>query len=249
MKAKMSESPVTFPFAAGLLEQKHVKQMPGQALFVYLWFVNRVTSDAESRNGHYDGVVLGGQPVNLGRIAEELGMTLRTVRRYVTRLGKNGYLTSKKTGSGACIYAITKSKKWLWQRNGHNAAKPAPSKEFVDCRHTTARTLIQQLFQSNFSVTCPWDGSEARAMKNLLTDNPSWTEQQIEQMIRNRFSSDDITGERPRLWLPNLAKYHAAPLDRFQKPKAATVRISPGQGAMKNFEKLLADSGVREAAK
>jgi hypothetical protein len=245
----MSDNPQTFPVASGLLEQKHVKQMPGQSLYVYLWFVNRVTSDAESGNGHYDGAVLGGKPVNLGRIAEELGMTLRTVRRYATGLVKHGYLTSKKTGSGACIYAITKSKKWLWRRNSHNIAKPATIKDSVDARHHPARALIQQLFQSQFKVTCPWDASEGSVLSKLLQSNPTWTAPQIAQMIRNRFASDSITGERPRVWLPNIAKYHAAALDRFQKPKTANIRLPAGQGAMNNFEKLLADSRVHEAAK
>ncbi len=245
----MSENPVTFPVSAGLLEQKHVKAMTGQSLFVYLWFLNRITKDSPNGDGQFSGAVLGGQPVMLSRIAEELGLTYHTVRRYVAKLIRGKYLTSIKTGSGAVIYTVTKSKKWCWRRNGQSATKPAPSKDSVDSRHAPACALIQGLYQSRFAVACPWDGSEAKALKTLLTANPSWTEQQLEQMIRNRFSSDGISGERPRLWLPNLAKYHAAALDRFQKQKTASVRISPGQGAVKNFEKLLADSGVREAAK
>jgi hypothetical protein len=245
----MSEGPVTFPVSAGILEAKHVAQMPGQSLFVYLWFLNRVTSDAEGIDGQYCGAVLGGQPVNLGRVAEELGMILRTVRRYVGELVGHGYLTSKKTGSGACIYGLTKSKKWCWQRNSDAALKSAPVKESADSRHGPTRALIQQLFQSQFSVACNWDGSEARALQVLLKNNPSWTAPQIENMVRNRFLSDGIASDRPRVWLPNLAKYHTAPLDRFQKPKSGNVRPPVGQGAMTNYEKLLADSGVSEAAK
>jgi hypothetical protein len=137
------------------------------------------------------------------------------------------------------------SKKWCWQRNG----KPAAARDSVDSRHGPVRALIQELYQSQFSVACPWDGSEARALKNLLTANPSWTAPQIATMIRNRFASDGITGDRARQWLPNLAKYYATALDRFQKPKNGSVRLPMGQGAIKNFEKLLADSGVSEAAK
>jgi hypothetical protein len=229
--------PVTFPVSAGLLEAKHVNHMPGQSVFVFLWLINRVTSDADSGNGHYNGAVLGGQPVNLNRIAEELGMTLRTVRRYVAILIKYGYLTSQKTGSGACIYAIMKSKKWCWQRNGHTKPAKGESAE-VDPRHAPARDLIQQLFAKHFSVACPWNGSEASALKKLLQDNPSWKAEQLALMIRNRFNSDSVTADRPRLWLGNLAKYALAPLDKYQKPKAASVRLPIGSAA-ENYRKLL----------
>ena len=210
-------TPVTFPVSVGLLEAKHVQAMTAQSLFVYLWFVEHVTKDSPSGNGQFSGSVLGGQPILLDRIAKELGMSYGTVKRYLGILIRKGYIESAKTGTGACSYTITKSKKWCWQRNGESAATPAPDKDSVDSRHAPACALIQGLFQSRFAVTCPWDGSEAKALKTLLMANPSWTEQQLEQMIRNRFSSDDITGERPRGWLPNLAKYHAAALDRFQK--------------------------------
>jgi hypothetical protein len=238
-RLSMSERPLTFPVSAGLLEPKHVKAMPAQTLFVYLWFVNRITKDSPNGDGKYSGAVLGGKPVKHSRISEELGINERSVRRYIGVLIREGYLQSTKTGSGACIYTVTKSKKYCWKRNKESEPKPAPIADSIDPRHVLARSLIQELFQSHFSVTCPWEGSEAKALSNLLKGNPSWTAAQIEQMIRHRFSSDGITGDRPRIWLPNLAKYSAAALDKYQKPKTSSARVPAGRGAENNWKKLL----------
>jgi hypothetical protein len=236
----MSENPITFPVSVGLLEPKHVRAMPRQTLFVYLWFINRVTQDSPNGDGQYTGAVLGGQPITLLRIGKELGMNERTVRRYVAMLIREGYVESVKTGSGPCFYTITKSKKYCWKRNQEIA--PKAKTDAVDPRHTPARDLIQELFKAHFSVTCQWDGSEAKALTTLLKNNPSWTAAQISLMVRNRFASDSVSADRPRLWLANLAKYSAAPLDKFQKPKAS-VRLPVGN-AVDNFRKLLAESGV-----
>lgn len=52
-----------------------------------------------------------------------------------------------------------------------------------------------------------------------MSANPSWTEAQLEAMVRNRFESEEIASDRPRKWLPNLGSYTSGPLDRYGKPK------------------------------
>jgi len=71
-------------------------------------------------------------------------------------------------------------------------------------RHLPIRHLIQELHLQKFKVKCQWDGSEGKALGRLLDANPSWTMEQIAEMVRNRFSSDGVTAGRPRSWLPRL---------------------------------------------
>jgi len=95
--------------------------------------------------------------------------------------------------------------------------KPSFADAQVDARHHLIRTLIQNIHQSKFKIVCQWDGSEARALSILLKANPAWTDDTITAMVTNRFAYDGVTPERPRVWLPQLAKYAAGPLDRFGK--------------------------------
>jgi hypothetical protein len=89
----------------------------------------------------------------------------------------------------------------------------------VDPRHTPVREFIQEMHLKNFRVKCQWDGSEGNALDRLLSANPSWTEEQICEMVRNRFESDGIASDRPRKWVSNVGTYAAGPLDRFNKLK------------------------------
>ncbi len=101
----------------------------------------------------------------------------------------------------------------LRQKNNNSSS---PDGE-VEPRHSPIRALVQQLHLKQFRVMCPWDGSEGKALSVLLASNPSWTEEQIARMVRNRFTSEAINSARPRKWLSNLSEYAAGPLDRYGK--------------------------------
>jgi uncharacterized protein YdaU (DUF1376 family) len=93
--------------------------------------------------------------------------------------------------------------------------------EPLDQRYTPVREFIHEMHLKNFRVKCQWDGSEAKALDRLLSANLSWTEEQILEMVRNRFESEGIASERPRKWLPNIGSYAAGPQDRYNKLKGA----------------------------
>jgi hypothetical protein len=101
------------------------------------------------------------------------------------------------------------------------AASVADDCESVDPRHRPVREFIQEMQLKNFRVKCQWDGSEGKALDRLLSANPSWTEGQILEMVRNRFESEGIASDRPRKWLPNIGSYAAGPQDRYNKLKGA----------------------------
>ena len=90
-----------------------------------------------------------------------------------------------------------------------------------DPRHAPIRELVHQMHLKQFRVKCQWDGSEGKALDRLLSANPSWNQEQIAQMVRNRFDSESIPSDRPRKWLPHIGSYAAGPQDRFNKLKGS----------------------------
>jgi hypothetical protein len=97
-------------------------------------------------------------------------------------------------------------------RAGHRQKSSTP-----DSRHGPIRALIQQLHQQKYGIQCQWDASEATVLNRLLAANPSWSLDQIAQMVRNRFDSASISSSRPSSWLRRLDDYATGPLDRYGK--------------------------------
>jgi hypothetical protein len=98
-------------------------------------------------------------------------------------------------------------------------ASASDDSEPLDPRHSQIRQLIQELHLRQFRLKCQWDGSEGKALDRLLLTNPSWTEVQIAEMVRNRFASEGVTATRPRAWLSRLDDYVGGSLDRYNKLK------------------------------
>jgi hypothetical protein len=110
----------TIPVSSGLLDPRHVQTI-GRSVWIYLWFVDRVTRDEQRVAGDFVGIVLNGRPLSIETIAEELGFDYHACRRQVAHLVKTGYLERKKTGAGMFTYVVTKSKKWAWKRKSAGA--------------------------------------------------------------------------------------------------------------------------------
>jgi hypothetical protein len=85
--------------------------------------------------------------------------------------------------------------------------------------HGIVRQHIQECYRDLNHITCPWDGSEAKALDRMLQHNPSWTEMQWLEMISNYFLSEGVNGARPRRWLPNISTYARGPLNKFGRVK------------------------------
>jgi hypothetical protein len=93
--------------------------------------------------------------------------------------------------------------------------------ESPDSRHAPIRQLIQEEHFRKFRVTCQWDGSEGKTLDRVLSANPSWSEEELARMVRNRFESEGVAPDRPRRWLSNLGSYAAGAQDRYNKLKGS----------------------------
>jgi hypothetical protein len=96
--------------------------------------------------------------------------------------------------------------------------------------HFRVRTHIQKIYNSRFGEKCPWDGSEASALSKIIKGNPSWIFSTFERLVNDRYASDGVNGQRPRVWIPKLADYMAGPLDVYNRPKSPT---SPARSTVK----------------
>jgi len=132
MPPQTAENPapfITIPVSIGLLEKKHVETM-GIAVWCFLWCINRVTMDRTDANGERWGQVLGGCRFNHQRIADELGLPLRSVRYQMDRLKTAGYLRITRCRDGQQV-EVRHSIKWLrWKKQP--VQKKGPAKQLPE---------------------------------------------------------------------------------------------------------------------
>lgn len=100
-----------------LLEPKHFKAI-GQALWLYLWLLDKMTSISEDGIGK----VLHGVPVKFSKINQDLPMSPSSYTRYIEALEQAGYITALRTPYGH-VFAITKAKKIFGNRENHKKAE------------------------------------------------------------------------------------------------------------------------------
>lgn len=94
---------------SGLLSDGHTQKIEN-ALWEFIWLVNKVTKE---ENGI--GYVLGGKPIKVEDIKDDLGRSYQTVYRHLRQLEKNGYINIKKAPYGLII-TINNSKKFSNKR-------------------------------------------------------------------------------------------------------------------------------------
>jgi Mn-dependent DtxR family transcriptional regulator len=104
-----------FPVHMGLLSPQH-KENIGNALWEFLWMIAKTTKEVKSDDGETWGIVLGGKPIKLSEIAEDLGSSERTIQRNIGRLKDYGYIHSVKAPYGD-IFKVKNSKKFYKKRH------------------------------------------------------------------------------------------------------------------------------------
>jgi hypothetical protein len=90
----------------GLWEDEHLQRM-GPAVWLFGWLVHRQT-----RERHGVGLVLGGSPITYQIISQDTGMAVRTLKRWMARLVRGGYVSVKHTAQKRMVIQIAKAKKF-----------------------------------------------------------------------------------------------------------------------------------------
>lgn len=91
----------------GLLKDGHRKRM-GSSVWEFMWLMDKVTKIDNSGMGW----VLGGKPIRLKEIAEELGVSEDTTSENLTRLEKEGYIKKIIAPYGISIRVIKAKKRF-----------------------------------------------------------------------------------------------------------------------------------------
>jgi len=82
-----------------------------EAIWLFLWMVDRTTREKLGDDGKKVGIVAGGHPVTDHEISKKFDCSLRTVKRWRNLLKAEGYIKMENTGHGYC-YTVLNSKKW-----------------------------------------------------------------------------------------------------------------------------------------
>ena len=185
-------SRIWFPISSGLLTPEHCEKI-GPALCVFLWFVHHEYRPKHGRTP--TGVVNDGWPITYDQIANDLGISGRTVDRHVQRLERGGYIRSERsqTAGHGVRYFVANPIRWcLSERQDDSVVSPADSSNIlvvsVDQRHDTSirgdTTILsspiigKQRTTNNKPSSSLRDDSDAR-------HNP--TRESIKQLHENKF--------------------------------------------------------------
>ena len=111
---------------AGVLERKHIKAM-GPSRWLFSWAIRRQTGT--SREGW--GIVLYGNTITYDVICTDLGTPITTLRRWMTRLIKQGYVKTIRKPHGFKLF-IAKPKKTRDQSSTKRASFPQSDSPKMD---------------------------------------------------------------------------------------------------------------------
>lgn len=92
--------------------------------------------------------------------------------------------------------------------------------KMADPRHTPFKEAVHEHWRATVpaSEEAPWNGSEGRALDNLLRANPKLSLDQFKQCLANRAQSAVQASDRPRRWLETVTDYMSGPKDEYGKP-------------------------------
>lgn len=96
----------------------------------------------------------------------------------------------------------------------------ARQKAAPDARHRPLMAEIEWFYRaSNDGLPMPDPGRTARAVKRFLDGTPAWPLDTLLLAVRNRFFSRGVNNAAPAyLWIRDLAKWAAAPLNKWGQP-------------------------------
>jgi hypothetical protein len=108
------------PLWNGILE--HAPRI-GESLWELVWCIDKITKEVDGV-----GIVLGGAPVKMQQIADDLGFDKETVRRHVKRLADKKVIGTRRTPYGLVIEVLNSMKFGVWSphRRSTQTAKEKP---------------------------------------------------------------------------------------------------------------------------
>jgi len=144
----------------GLLRGAHRKTM-GEAVWEFMWCIDKITRIDE--NGA--GWVLGGKPINLKNITDDMGVHATTASRNLNKLQKTGYLGLVHTPYGIKI-SVNKAKKIFKKHLGSDVERSVDGKKRFS-RNATRFTNIAKPNVRQVPQKTEYKYSKGKVMNNL----------------------------------------------------------------------------------
>ncbi len=154
----------------GLLKDGHRQRM-GSAVWEFMWLIDKVTKVNE--NG--DGYVLGGKPIKLSELANEMRVREATISEHLSILEKEGYIRKTLHSYGVSIVVVKTKKRFgksVNQISIEVSEKRKPHSEkrkplYID--NTVDNTISDEVKLLNKRVVEIID-----AFKNINSEYSSW---------------------------------------------------------------------------
>lgn len=170
-----------------LLEPKHYQNM-GEALWLYLWLLDKMTSV----NEHGMGKVLSGKPITFEAVTEDLSVSRQVYMRWIKRLRDAGYINTLRTPKGL-VFTVNKAEKIFGKRSIKNDTSSsvktgkkgsikndtAPAKDVLKSKQqkqSDVSETIQPMYQNQYipgikNDTSNIDNTINNTVDNTLQDN------------------------------------------------------------------------------
>jgi len=220
-----------------LLEPKHFEAI-GQALWLYLWLLDKMTSISEQGVGK----VLGGTPIKFEKIQKDLPMSANSFTRYVAALEQASYITALRTPYGH-VFTITKAKKIFNSKENRNICDSP--KERIAIVVTENRNCGENKEDNTIDNTSTLSEQSSEGLKTNIKDMP-WNSK-----------SDDFdegivdydSGELTEIKKPQTKKYPNAPvvIKLFQEVLGVNQTFwKKSPAILESCERLYTERGVEK---
>jgi hypothetical protein len=131
-----------YPFPVSNAILKNYRRMK-DAIWLYLYYIDRTTEDYTDPEGTTLGRVLFGRACLDEDAASAIDVTDRTIRTWRSQLSDGGYIRQKRTGRGYIIEVVN-SQKWSWRKEKatRGERKEIPGQAYPDRKEPSGQTGI-----------------------------------------------------------------------------------------------------------
>lgn len=175
-----------------LLEPKHYQTM-GEALWLYLWLLDKMTSV----NEHGMGKVLSGRPITYEDVNEDLGVSRQVYLRWIKKLRGAGYINTLRTPKGL-VFTVNKAEKIFGKRSINNNTSSSVKKvKKGSIKNDTMKAddvskVIPPMYQKRNITAIKNDTSNIRQYTNNTINNTDDDKSSSEPAKPARMGNSDI---------------------------------------------------------
>ncbi len=210
-----------FPVSNGIFEHR---ERIKDALWLFLWYIDRTTKEDEGGDGGKVGRVLGGKPILDSEVARDLQCTKRTVCTWRNRLHRCGYIKATRAPYGYTV-RVLKSKKWF--RENSASRRTGSGKNSASLSHEVGEILPTDL---------PFASQTGKRTVNLIktTQDSTVSETKTNQPT----TAGDLVGRLAFIFREKTGKHLG--FNRGQRANIAALASNNGEAdVIASFERWL----------